>query len=303
MSMRGVHTIVPTPFTENGALDEASVRRLVDFLLKAGVDGLAILGFMGEVQKLTGEERRRVIRSTVAEASGRVSTFVGVRAFGTMGAIEQAREAQDLGADGVFVAPIAVQDDSVLFQHYCEVAKAIDIPVIVHDFPEEFGTRLSEDLLARLSTAPDGVRVIKLEEPPVGQKVSRLLQLSGGAMTVLGGLGGVHFLEELQRGASGTMTGFAFPEVLVAIYEAFTEGKTQKAEQLFDRFCPLLSYEFQPKIGLALRKYVYQRRGAIDTAFVRSPGKRLDEPTKAEMDRVIARVGLTYAGPGTLDLS
>ena len=186
--------------------------------------GLSILGFMGEAHKLALDERRQVISTVVGQAAGSVPVWAGVRAFGAAGAIEQAREAQELGAAAVFVAPIGVQSDAVLFAFYEEVAEALEIPVVIHDFPESFVTTLSPDLIARMSLGIPGVQYIKLEEQPVLVKLSRILELAEGSIGIFGGLGGEYFLEELQRGSRGIMTGFAFPEVLVAIYRAFMEG-------------------------------------------------------------------------------
>ena len=302
MKEQGVFPILPTPFTDEGAIDETSLRRLIDFELEVGVHGLSILGFMGEAHKLSLEERRRVVAAVVDQAGGRIPTWVGVRAFGAAGAIEQAREAQDLGAQAVFVAPIGVQNDAVLFQFYQAVADAIDIPVVIHDFPESFITTLSPDLIARMAMEIDGVDYIKLEEQPVLAKLSRIRDLAADHIGIFGGLGGEYFLEELQRGSNGIMTGFAFPEVLVGVYEAFRRGDHADAAALFDRYVPLIRYEFQPKIGLAFRKFVYQRRGVIDSTYVRAPARHLDDRTRAELTAIINRVGLSVATHGVQDV-
>lgn len=292
MNAHGVYPILPTPFRADGSLDEPSLRRLIDFQVAAGVQGVAILGFLGEAHKLAEAERRAVVRTVVEQADGRIDTWVGVRAFGTAGAIEQGRAAQELGASAVFVAPIGVQNDAVLFDFYRDVAEALDVPVILHDFPQSFGTTLSPELIARLANEVDGVQAIKLEDPPVLQKLSRLRELAPDTLDIFGGLGGEYFLEELQRGAKGIMTGFAFPEVLVGIYQAFAAGDEARATAIFDRYCPLIRYEFQPKIGLAFRKHIYQRRGIINETHVRPPGMTLDARTVGELEATIARVGL-----------
>jgi hypothetical protein len=146
-------------------------------------------------------------------------------------------------------------------------------------------------VIARLGQE-GGVNFIKMEEPPVGQKISRIRDLAGESMRIFGGLGGVYFLEELQRGAVGTMTGFAFPEILVRIYDQFAAGDLAGAAATFDKYCPLIRYEFQPKIGLSLRKYVYRKRGVISSDAIRSPGMRIDPETERELEAVIVRVGL-----------
>lgn len=300
MDLHGVNPILPTPFTDSGELDVASLERLIDAQLAAGVDGVAILGFLGEAHKLSEAERRAVVETVVARAGGRFPVWVGVRALGTAGAVEQARSAQALGAAAVFVAPIAPQSDAALYDHYRDVAQAIDVPVIVHDYPASFGITLSAELVARLSN--DGLApYIKLEDPPVLQKLSRLRDLTDGRIGVFGGLGGEYFLEELQRGAVGIMTGFAFPEVLVRIYRQFVSGDVGGATRTFDHYMPLIRYEFQPKIGLAFRKHVYRKRGVFASDHIRRPGLALDDESREEFEAIVARVGLRLE-PGASEL-
>ncbi len=287
----GVYVICPTPFQADGTLDTASIGTLVEFQVRAGVAGLAVLGFLGEAHKLSNDERRRVVSTFVHCAEGRLPVWVGVRALGLAGAIEQAREAAQLGATAVFAAPLDGGSDAMQFEYYAALAKSVTLPVIIHDFPDSFGTEIKAEVVARLGRE-GGVGMIKMEEPPVGQKITRIRELAGDSMRIFGGLGGVYLLEELQRGAVGTMTGFAFPEILAAIYDRFAGGDEAGAAAVFDKYCPLIRYEFQPRIGLALRKYIYMRRGAITCDAIRSPGLRIDDVTRQELEAVIARVGL-----------
>jgi 4-hydroxy-tetrahydrodipicolinate synthase len=298
MHLQGVLPILPTPFSENGSVDETSLRRLIDFELEVGVHGVSILGFMGEAPRLSTSERKQVVATTVEQAGGAFPAWVGVLAFGAAGAIEQAREAQELGAAGVFVAPISVQNDEAIFDYYASIADALEIPVAIHDFPESFQTVLSAELIARMANEIDGVSYIKLEDYPVLTKLSRIQKLAPESIGIFGGLGGVYFLEELQRGSQGIMTGFAFPEVLLEVYESFRGGDPERAAAVFDHYIPLIRYEFQPKIGLAYRKYVYQRRGVIESSFIRPPGMQIDYYTSAELVSIIERVGFSLDSIG-----
>ena len=300
MGLHGVNPILPTPFLGGGGLDGESLERLIDVQVGVGVDGVAILGFLGEAHKLSDAERREVVETVVRRVAGRFPVWVGVRALGTAGAVEQALAAQQLGAGAVFVAPIAPQSDAALYQHFRAVAEAVEVPVILHDYPASFGISLSAELVARLANegfAP----YIKLEDPPVLPKLSRILGLTGGSIGVFGGLGGEYFLEELQRGARGIMTGFAFPEVLVRIYRQFVAGDVAGAARTFDHYMPLIRYEFQPGIGLAMRKHVYHRRGVFSSTFIRPPGVPLDDVSRDELEDIIARVGLDLT-PGHHEL-
>ena len=298
MPLQGVLPILPTPFTSNGAVDEGSMRRLIDFELEVGAHGVSVLGFMGEAHRLAGFERKQVVAASVEQAAGAFPVWVGVLAFGAAGAIEQAREAQALGAAGAFVAPPPIQNDQAIFDYYASVAAAVEIPLAIHDFPESFKTVLSAQLIARMGNEIEGVRYIKLEDYPVLEKMSRIQEHAPDAIGIFGGLGGMYFLEELERGSRGIMTGLAWPEVLVGVYNAFRSGDVGGAAAIFDRYVPLIRYEFQPKIGLAYRKHVYHERGIIDTTFIRPPGMRIGDYTRAELKAAIERVGFTLDRTG-----
>ncbi|MBP6019154.1 MAG: dihydrodipicolinate synthase family protein [Burkholderiaceae bacterium] len=295
--VKGIFSVCPTPFAQDGELDLSSLTRLVDFYLKAGVHGLAILGVMGELHKLTSFERRRVIETVVARAEGAIPIWVGVRAFGTAMAMEQAKSAEDLGADAVFVAPLFGANDDTLVSYYQQVADAIRIPVVIHDFPELFGAKVSAQLAVRLSQEA-GVRILNTEDPPAGPKISDVKALAGDSIKILSGLGGIHFVEELGRGADGIVTGFSFPEVLLRIYALFSSGDTTAAADVFDRYCSLIRYEFQPMIALALRKYSYMQRGIISSDTMRSPATPIDAVTRQEFESVVRRVGLRPTAKG-----
>jgi 4-hydroxy-tetrahydrodipicolinate synthase len=284
--LKGVHTIVPTPFGERGELDGESLFTLIDFLVKLGVDGVVVLGVMGEAPKLSEDEQAEVIRVAVAAAAGRIPVFAGAGAAGTDLAVAKGLAALKGGAAGLLVAPPPVQKDAVIFEYYRRLGEAVQAPLILHDYPATTGILLSAELVARLFDEIDQVRVIKLEEPPTGPKIARLRGLCP-ELSILGGLGGMYLLEELQRGADGIMTGFSFPEILLAIYRAHTRGDLEAARRIFYGACALLRYEFQPGIGLAVRKEIYRRRGAIRTAFVRHPGAQIDGELRRELAQVL----------------
>ena len=293
--LSGVNPILPTPFTVDGDVDIASLQRLMAFQNEVGVQGVAILGFMGEAHKLSEKERDAVVRTVVAEAKG-LKVWVGVRALGTAGAIEQAQKAEALGADAVFVAPIAPQNDKALYEYYKHVAQALTIPLIIHDFPESFGISISPEVIAQL--ALDGYApYIKLEEQPVLAKLSKILKLSQNSINVFGGLGGKYFYEELERGAAGIMTGLAYPEILLKIYRQFRSGNKAEAAATFDKYASYIRYEFQPKIGLAYRKHIFVGRGIFSSDHIRSPGLQLDDYSRGELGGVLERVGLDLS-PG-----
>ena len=167
---------------------------------------------------------------------------------------------------------------------------------MIHDYPTSFVVQLSPELIAKLGR--DGIcPYIKLEDLPSGPKLTKIRELSHDAIGIFGGLGGLYFMEELERGSLGIMTGFSFSEVLVRIFKLYVSGQHEAAARSFDHYASLLRYEFQPKIGLAYRKYVYQQRGVFASPFVRQPrGMSLDTTTAREFERIVARCGLSLDG-------
>ena len=293
-SLTGVFNITPTPFHEDGRIDADSVRRLTDFTRAAGVNGMTILGVLGEADKLTERERDEVMALTIEAAGPDFPICVGTTHAGTDGCIALSRRAQEMGAAAVMVAApkLARPNDSALMRHYLAVAEAIDIPVVVQDFPPAVGgITMSVELIAGLGAATPRLAYLKLEDEPSPMKVSQV-RAANPDITIFGGLGGMMFLEELRHGAAGTMTGFAFPEILVAIHRAWLSGDRDGAATIFYRYCPLIRFENQPRINLALRKHIYHRRGVIASPRARAPFAAVDDGTLADLDDLLTRLDL-----------
>jgi 4-hydroxy-tetrahydrodipicolinate synthase len=293
-SISSVFNITPTPFHDDGSLDLESLRRLTAFTREKGVNGMTILGVLGEADKLTESERDRVIATTIEAAGGGFPICVGTTHAGTDGCIAYSQRAQQLGAAAVMVAPprMARVNDAALERHYRAVADAIDIPVVVQDFPPAVGGLLmSVEVIARIGAASPKLRCLKLEDEPSPMKVSQV-RAANPDMIVLGGLGGMMFLEELRHGAHGTMTGFAYPEILVEIFKRYTSGDLNGATAVFYRYLPLIRFENQPRINLAIRKHIYHRRGAIASPRARAPFAPVDAETLADLDDILRRLEL-----------
>jgi 4-hydroxy-tetrahydrodipicolinate synthase len=293
----GIFAITPTPFTDDGRVDTASIDRIVEFELGAGVHGLTILGILGEAHKLTEDERRRVVERYIKSVDGRIPVVVGTSAAATDLAIRHSREAEDLGAAALMVAPPTnLRNLDAVREYYRRVHDATTVPIVVQDEPVFSNVTMSASFLASISDALPRARAIKLEELPSPVKVGQVLAAAREPVAVFGGMGGVYFYEELLRGAVGTMTGFAFPEILVGIYAAFASGDRPGARALFYRYLPLIRYEGQAVIGLALRKEILRRRGVIASSMIRHPGPSLDNGSRSELDELLVALGLGGAG-------
>ncbi|HEY7200689.1 MAG TPA: dihydrodipicolinate synthase family protein [Candidatus Dormibacteraeota bacterium] len=293
MRIEGVYNILTTPFGDDGSLDEASLARLVESILGLGVDGLTILGVAGEAQKLAEAERARVIALVMETVAGRVPVCVGTSADGTGVAAAASVAAEAAGAAAVMVAPPTfLQAGAGLTAHYRAVAEAIGVPVILQDFPPVNGVTLSPRQMADLVAAVPSITCVKLEGVPTPPRVGDLRSLVDERVTIVGGLGGMYLLDELRRGASGTMTGFAFPEALVEIWRAWRAGDRAGAAEAYRRWLPLLVFEGQTGVGLAVRKELLRRRGFIASAQVRRPGTELDPRLAEDLSETLAQLDL-----------
>jgi 4-hydroxy-tetrahydrodipicolinate synthase len=293
MQFGGVFSVLPTPFTSGGDVDSDSLQRVIDLFLADGVDGFTALGVTGEVARLTDAERDRVLDIVLTHVAGRVPVVAGTTADGQRTCIEHSRRAKEAGAAAVMISPprMAKINSDAVVRHYAAVASAVDLPIIVQDYPPISGYAMEPALLARIARDVPAARTIKLEDPPTPFKTSRILEQAAGLdVRIFGGLGGVFLLEELLAGAAGAMTGFAFPAILVRILTSFRAGRVDEAADAFYRSVPLMRFEFQEGIGMSIRKEVLRRRGAIAHAGIRPPGGVLDDKTREALDRVMTWV-------------
>ena len=291
-NLGGIFAILPTPFDENRGIDRESLRNLVEFEIKAGVSGITILGILGEVHRLSDEERVRVTKLVMEEAKGRIPVVSGTGGSGTDLAMKYSREAAQLGVDAIMVAPprLPKPNDEAIYRYYRDVAGSVGVEIVIQDEPVTYGVHFSPSLIARLSEI-EGIRYLKLEDAPTLPKISQIRKLIGERIGIFGGLGGLYAYEELSRGACGIMTGFAYPELLAEIYTEFKKGNASKARDLFYRALPIIRYEAQPGINLAIRKEILKLRGIIKFATLREPATNLDEEGLRELDQLMESLG------------
>jgi 4-hydroxy-tetrahydrodipicolinate synthase len=287
MTLNGIYPIVPTPFLDNGAVDYSSIRRLIDFMAAKKVHGLAVMGALGEGHKLTEAERTAIISHYRTHMPQGMELVVGVRAPATDPATAMAVSARDLGADAILLGPHNVQKDAPLLGYYQQVSDAAKIPCIIHDYPAVTGITLSVELIRCIVDTAAHIRHIKLEDPPTGTKMQALARTEGPAVAVFGALGGMYAFEELELGAVGVMTGFVYAELLVRLFDLCQDGQWGEAAALFYDFLPLNRWEFQPGIGVSLRKLVLQRLGVFTSAKVRHPGPDADPRTIEQLFRIV----------------
>ncbi|MGB7318222.1 MAG: dihydrodipicolinate synthase family protein [Planktotalea sp.] len=292
----GVFVIAATPFSEDGALDLQSTDRMVDFYLEVGVTGMTILGIMGEAPKLTSEESLQFARHVLDHVAGRIPVVVGVSGPGLDNMARLTGEVMAAGAAGVMVAPMpSLNTEAKQKSYYAQVCNTLggDVPICLQDYPQTTGVNFSVETLLEIFRAHEQIVMLKHEDWPGLTKLSRIRAETGdgaGRLSILTGNSALFLPQEMQRGADGAMTGFAYPEMMVQVVQRHLEGDVDGAEDLFDAYLPLVRYEQQLGLGLAIRKEVLHRRGVLASSKVRAPGPSLSALDKAELTRLTKRL-------------
>ncbi|WP_026875229.1 dihydrodipicolinate synthase family protein [Jiangella gansuensis] len=296
-----VHGLVPilaTPFGPDGSLDRPGLRRLVDFQLSSGVDGVAVFGMASEGFALTAAERRLILGDVVAVVAASVPVVAGVNGTSTATALEQAAEAADGGARALMVLPpfmVKPSPDQLVefYGQLGEFAHGAGVEVMVQDAPGATGIAMSPSLIVELSKL-DGVTSVKVESPPTVPKVGAVVDAVGdeGDFAVLGGQNAQFVLDEYARGSIGTMPACEFPDLLAPVLESWNAGRRGEARAAFSRLLPLIVHGLQQGIAWAVHKEILVHRGIIDHATVRLPAKPLDAGGRALLDDVLDDLGL-----------
>lgn len=284
--------ISATPFKEQGELDLDSADRLVDFYVEKGVSGITILGMMGEAQEMAAAESQAFLQRILARVNGTVPVIVGVSNPDLNDLAGLSKIRMDKGAAGVMIAPLTgLSSDDAVYDYFGDVFAALgdDIPVCYQDYPFVTQTKLAVPLFNKMVADYEQLVMLKHEECPGLNKITQIRQAADEGLrrvSIVVGNGGLYLPQELARDVDGAMTGFAYPEMLVAVVKFYRGGERDKAEDLFDAYLPLVRHEQQPGIGLALRKEVLHRRGVIASPTVRAPVPKLNSVNHEELTRL-----------------
>jgi 4-hydroxy-tetrahydrodipicolinate synthase len=292
----GTFAIAPTPFHDDGRIDEASLDRLVDFYTEVGCNGVTILGILGEAPKLAGAEAEAIVKRFVRRAKS-MQIIVGVSAPGFAAMQALARASMDAGAAGVMIAPTpSLRTDDQITNYFKQAVEAIgdDIPWVLQDYPLTLSVVMTPAVIRKIVMDNPSCVMLKHEDWPGLEKITALrgFQKDGSLrpLSILTGNGGTFLDFEMERGADGAMTGYAFPELLIDVVRLSKQGKRDAAHDLFDAHLPLIRYEQQPGVGLAVRKYVLHKRGVLASPAQRKPGSSLSAQARAEVDYLLSRV-------------
>jgi 4-hydroxy-tetrahydrodipicolinate synthase len=278
----GVWGVVATPFQGSTLdVDEGSLATLVEHYEAIGVTGLTVLGVFGEAAALSTAERELVLE--VVTESTSLQLIVGVTALATQPAIEEVRAAQAVA--GERIAAVMVQansaDPAVVVAHLQAIHQATGANIVLQDYPLASGVTIPTSAVIAVATACDFVVAIKAEAPPTSVAVAQLT--ADLSIPVFGGLGGQGLLDELLSGAAGAMTGFSYPEALIACVRAWQGSGYEAAHDALQPYLPLINFEQQAKIALPVRKELLRQRGLIKESGVRAPAASFPESLRSTM--------------------
>jgi 4-hydroxy-tetrahydrodipicolinate synthase len=298
----GVLPIVHVPFTDDGGIDRAALRREVDWAFSQQVAGIGT-GMVSETLRLTFAERCGLAETLVEMAAGRGVVFISVGAESTVQAVEYARLAAAAGCDAIMAAPpVASRVSSAqLAGYYLALAEAVEIPLIVQDASGYVGQAIPLDLCADLldRLGPDKV-LFKPEASPTGPQLSALRDATQGRARILEGSGGILLVDSFRRGIVGTMPGMELLDGIVAIWRALLAGDDEMAYRVALPLSAIVFLQLQAGLDgfLAIEKYLLHKRGILPSARRRSPyWWELDDETAAEVDRLFARLQAALPSP------
>jgi len=272
---KGVFPVVPTTFTESGALDLESQTRCIDFMIDAGSNGLCILANFSEQFVLSDEEREVLTSAILTHVAGRVPVIVTTTHFSSRVCIERSRRAEAEGAAMVMVMPpyhgatIRIGEQQI-YEFFSDLSAALGIPIMVQDAPVS-GTLLSAAFLARMATELPQVAYFKIESPGTAAKLRDLIRLGGHAIQgPWDGEEGITLYADLEAGATGAMTGGGYPDGIRQIVDAYLSGHREKAFTAYERWLPLINYENR-QCGLLACKILMKEGGVIECDLPRRP--------------------------------
>lgn len=290
----GFVAIAVTPLTDDGAIDFAGVGPLMDFYVACGAVGVTLLGVMGEAHRMTDTDAIAVFDAAIDAIDGRVPVIVGISDPSMPRALQLADHSMANGAVGVMLRPLAgLQGDAAVVGYFADYAAALgsDVPICVQDFPKASGVHISVAAWGEIVARCPSVLMLKHEDEPGLNKLTAIRRAEEAGLRrvpILVGNNGIHLVQELDRGADGAMTGFAFPDALAKVIRLHGSGDRAAAEDLFDAYLPVNRHEL--RTGIAVRKEILRRRGALGSARTRHPVKPLSDEDNAELDGLLSRL-------------
>jgi 4-hydroxy-tetrahydrodipicolinate synthase len=292
--LTGIYPILSMTFHDDDSVDHDSLIAQAEFLIETGVHGIGF-GFGSEIYRLTDAERDAALRAVATAVIGRVPIIVATSAHSTAATRERSLAARDAGASILMITPpgmAALQPDQI-YAHYETIARDVRMAIIVQDAPSFSGVAMSESLMERLAREIEEVVAVKIEAIPPAPKVGAMVSRVGDSAAVLGGAGGIDFIHELERGASGTIPGAALPELFLSLFHFHEQGRETEARALFNRFAPLAYLTWRSTDSfLFTQKELLRRRGIIPNSRMRAPSEVIEATYMTELDALLSDLGI-----------
>lgn len=293
--LAGSFPVLPTPFRDDGAIDEADFLSIIDFAIASGSDGVVYPGVASEVDTLSPEERTRQVKRLAERIAGRIPIVIGASDPDPAKAASHVGLAAQVGAAAAMVmAPLALGNDiAAQTAYFARVSQDAALPIMLQNQPKPIGAGLTPEEVAQVVDAVPAIRYVKEETPPCGQHLTRIKAAAKGRLeAIFGGAGGRYITDELARGAAGTMPASELADIHAALVHAWQAGDIATARKLYSASLPLLN--FQAIFRMHMTKEVLRRRGVIRNVFVRGKGPRFDDGDRAELASLIAEADLPF---------
>lgn len=286
---RGVFTIPTTPFKENGEIDEASFRRVIDFCVDCGAHGLVYPVNASEFFTLTDAERMQLSEVMVEQNAGRVPTVIGVAGVSREVAMMFATHAREIGADSVIAMPPYANKAGVnmtaVYDYYVGLAEAAQIPVWIQNNMPPIGIQMTAEFLLKMCREIEYIDYIKEETIPSPVVLQQIMDGNKGeCLGVMGGAGGRYLIEEYRRGSTGNMPGCHVTDVVVQFWNALEAGDDARAMHIYKEMAPLFFFEHQLP---GCYKEVLFRRGVIDCPKKRNGKMPLDDVSSQYLNEIL----------------
>ena len=259
----GVVPVIPVPFHEDESIDEASLRKTIDFVATKGMAALCLPAYGSEFYKLSESEREQVVGIAIDQARGRIPVVAQANHPSGRIAADLARRYEDMGASFIgFALPrmFAATEQDLL--GYCgRIATSVSCPVIIQDF-NPGGATVGADFITQAHRQHANIAYFKLEEPMLIDKLTQIKEQVGDGVGILEGWGGYYMLEAIPAGICGIMPGTPLCDLLDRVYQARKNGEDRRAYELFALLLPFIAFTLQDmELFLQVEKRLMVRRG------------------------------------------
>lgn len=280
VKLNGVLPVLAAPFDDAGNVHYDDLKKLIDFQIHQGAQGIALFGFATEFYKLSEAEKLQMLQVSVRKVQGRIPIIASITEQCTELAVRKALEMEEHGADALMILPpfLIPAGKEAFINHVLAIANSVQLPIMVQYSPVETGVAIEAKVLANLMNRQNNLKYLKIECKPPGPMLSEILRVKASSIDILVGYAGLQMIDALQRGAIGVMPGSSLTDIYCRIYHFYQSGNLEEAIRVHNRLIPLLNYIFQSiEMIIKWEKIILKRRGIISSEYCRQPGYLPDQ--------------------------